>query len=218
LSPSTRSAVGHDTKTHVEQFESLLRPLYRNLYRAALFRTANVLDAEDLVQDACVRAFRFFATFRSGTNFRAWLFTILRNTHRNHLRSSHRRTEQIDFADVESVLAGREHAERAALDLDSTSCDVFGDEVHRALQKLPPDFRRSVLLAFVHEYRYREIAQVLRCPIGTVMSRLHRARKVLRKELRRGVPSTATGSSQSGMSQIRSSPKNAGRFNTLTGQ
>ena len=160
----------------------------RQLYSAALRMTRNQADAEDLVQETYLRGYRGFANFTEGTNLRAWLFRILTNTYINTYRARQRRPVESDLADVENlylyrrlgsldaVLANRS-AEDELMDL------LTDDEVKQALEDLPENFRLPVLLADVEGFSYKEIAEMLEIPIGTVMSRLHRGRKAMQKAL-----------------------------------
>ena len=156
------------------------------LYSAALRLTRNSADAEDLVQETYLRGYRSFATFEEGTNLRAWLYRILTNTFINSYRAKQRRVQETDLADVEDLylyrrISGLEAASRSAED---TLFDLFtDDEVKQALEGLPENFRLPVLLADVEDFSYREIAEMLDIPIGTVMSRLHRGRKAMQKAL-----------------------------------
>jgi len=156
------------------------------LYSAAMRMTRNNADAEDLVQEAYLRAYRSFHTFENGTNLRAWLFRILTNTYINSYRSKQRRVQETDLNDVEDLylyrrIGGVDLASRSAED---TLFDLFtDDEVKAALEALPEAFRMPVLLADVEEFSYKEIAEILDIPIGTVMSRLHRGRKAMQKAL-----------------------------------
>ena len=155
------------------------------LYSAALRMTRNRSDAEDLVQETYLRAYRSFHTFDAGTNLRAWLFRILTNTYINTYRAKQRRPIEDDLADVEDLYMykriGGIEASRSAED---TLFDLFtDDEVKQALEDLPENFRLPVLLADVEDFSYKEIAEILDIPIGTVMSRLHRGRKAMQKAL-----------------------------------
>ena len=158
------------------------------LYSAALRMTRNQADAEDLVQDTYLRAYRGFGGFTEGTNLRAWLFRILTNAFINTYRSRQRRPTETDLADVEDMylyrrlgtldsLAASRSAEDQLFDL------LTDDEVKQALEDLPENFRLPVLLADVEGFAYKEIAEILDIPIGTVMSRLHRGRKAMQKSL-----------------------------------
>jgi RNA polymerase sigma-70 factor (ECF subfamily) len=156
------------------------------LYSAAMRMTRNGADAEDLVQETYLRAYRSFHTFEDGTNLRAWLFRILTNTYINSYRSKQRRVQETDLADVEDLylyrrISGVDAASRSAED---TLFDLFtDDEVKAALEALPETFRMPVLLADVEEFSYKEISEMLDIPMGTVMSRIHRGRKAMQKAL-----------------------------------
>lgn len=158
------------------------------LYGTALRLTRNRPDAEDLVQEVYLRAFRFFDHFQMGTNFKAWLFTILRNTFINHYRKNMRRPSTITFDKVEFIMSntdGRAPASRYVDRYDETRYDdMFGDPIRAALDRLPEVYRMVVLLADIEEFQYQEIAEIMNCPIGTVMSRLSRARQHLQRYLK----------------------------------
>ena len=156
------------------------------LYSAALRMTRNRADAEDLVQETYLRAYKGFGNFEAGTNLRAWLFRILTNTYINSYRAKQRRPQETELNEVEDLylyrkISGVEQASRSAED---TLFDLFtDDEVKAALENLPEQFRLPVLLADVEEFSYKEIAEMLDIPMGTVMSRLHRGRKAMQKAL-----------------------------------
>jgi RNA polymerase sigma-70 factor (ECF subfamily) len=159
-----------------------------SLYSAALRMTRNPADAEDLVQETYLRAYRGFGGFSEGTNLKAWLYRILTNTFINRYRAKKRRPEETDFDDVEDFylyrrLGGLEEA-RAGRSAEDELMDLFPEqEVKEAVESLPENFRLAVLLADVEGFSYKEIAEILDIPIGTVMSRLHRGRKALQKRL-----------------------------------
>jgi RNA polymerase sigma-70 factor (ECF subfamily) len=158
------------------------------LYSAALRMTRNQADAEDLVQETYLRAYRGFGGFTEGTNLRAWLFRILTNTYINTYRARQRRPQESDLADVEDLyLYRRLHSLDAVLGSRSAEDTLMemltDDEVKQALEGLPENFRLPVLLADVEGFAYKEIAEMLDIPIGTVMSRLHRGRKAMQKAL-----------------------------------
>jgi len=154
------------------------------LYRAALRLTHNRAEAEDLVQETWLRALRHFDQFDPGSNCRAWLLTILRNAFLNRVRREGREILESDMAATE---AGAARIEEASVARSSPEEDFFQTVLHgdvdRALKTLPLPFRLVVTLADLEGLTYKEVAQVLDCPIGTVMSRLSRARQLLRKEL-----------------------------------
>ncbi|MFM8268397.1 MAG: sigma-70 family RNA polymerase sigma factor [Ilumatobacteraceae bacterium] len=156
------------------------------LYRAALRLTHNPSDAEDLVQETFLRAYRSFGTFEAGTNLRAWLFRILTNLYINSYRARQRRPQETDVDDIDDLLLYRRvaTADLSARSAEDTLFDLFtDDEVKQALEDLPESFRLPVLLADVEGFSYREIAEILDIPIGTVMSRLHRGRKSMQRAL-----------------------------------
>jgi len=156
------------------------------LYSAALRMTRNSSDAEDLVQETFLKAYRSFASFQDGTNLRAWLFRILTNTFINTYRAKQRRPQETDLADVEDLYMYKRIGalQTAARSAEDQMFDLFtDDEVKASLEELPEAFRLPVLLADVEGFAYKEIAEMLDIPIGTVMSRLHRGRKAMRKRL-----------------------------------
>jgi RNA polymerase sigma-70 factor, ECF subfamily len=177
------------------------------LYSAALRMTRNQADAEDLVQEAYLRGFRSFHTFQEGTNLRAWLFRILTNAYINRYRAKQRRPIETDLDDVEDLYLyrrlGSMETAAASLSAEDQFMDLFtDDEVKQALEDLPDNFRLPVILADVEGFAYKEIAEMLDIPIGTVMSRLHRGRKAMQRALydyaeARGltVPTAAAGDS-----------------------
>ena len=158
------------------------------LYAAALRMTRNPSDAEDLVQETYLKAFRSFGGFQQGTNLRAWLYRILTNTFINSYRSKKRRPMETELDEGEDLhlyrrLGGLE-AVMASRSAEDELMDWFTDaEVKGAIEALPENFRIPVLLADVEGFSYKEIAEMLDIPIGTVMSRLHRGRKSLQKQL-----------------------------------
>jgi RNA polymerase sigma-70 factor (ECF subfamily) len=159
-----------------------------SLYSAALRMTRNPADAEDLVQETYLKAYRAFGSFQEGTNLKAWLYRILTNTFINSYRARRRRPEQTDIDDVEDLylykrLGGLE-AVSAGKSAEEEVLEHFTEsEVKEAVESLPEQFRMAVLLADVEGFSYKEIAEILEVPIGTVMSRLHRGRKALQKAL-----------------------------------
>src|SRR3954452_8027887 len=178
-------AATHEDPALRERFERDVLPLLPSLYGAAMRMTRNRSDAEDLVQETYLRAYRSFHTFDAGSNLRAWLFRILTNTYINIYRAKQRRPQESDLGDVEDLYLykriGNIEASRSA---EETLFDMFtDDEVKQALEDLPENFRLPVLLADVEDFSYKEIAEILDIPMGTVMSRLHRGRNRLQKGL-----------------------------------
>ncbi len=169
-------------------FADQAMPHMGSLYSAALRMTRNPADAEDLVQETYLKAYRAFASYQEGTNLKAWLYKILTNTFINSYRSKKRRPEQTELDEVEDLylyrrLGGLE-AVAANRSAEEEVLDRFTDaDVKAAVEALPEGFRMAVLLADVEGFSYKEIAEILGVPIGTVMSRLHRGRKALQKAL-----------------------------------
>jgi len=170
------------------EFDILLRENLNGMFSLALRMTRNQLDAEDLVQDTALKAFRYFHKFDPGTNFRAWVYRILTNNFINFYRKNKAQPTQIEIENVSFKLeqegAGfwnRINDRNNGFDYD----DLFDDEINAAIDKLPDEYRIVLLLADVEGLSYKEIAEVIAHPLGTVMSRLHRGRKMLQKRLRR---------------------------------
>jgi RNA polymerase sigma-70 factor (ECF subfamily) len=157
------------------------------LYRTALRMTRNPSDAEDLVQDALVRAYRFYDRFEPGTNFRAWLFKILTNTYINSYRRKQGRPQESSLDDTEEFFLYNQlndDAGERVTDVEDTVLDRLGtDAIQRAIDQLPPQFRTTVQLADVEGLSYAEIADALGIAKGTVMSRLFRGRRLLQRAL-----------------------------------
>jgi len=163
-------------------------PFMSSLYSGALRMTRNPADAEDLVQETYLRAYRGFAGFQEGTNLKAWLYRILTNTFINSYRSKKRRPDEVDLADTEDFFLFRRlgglEAAQAGRTPETEVLDSIPDQVVKdALESLPEQFRMAVLLADVEGFSYKEIAKIMDVPIGTVMSRLHRGRKQLQQRL-----------------------------------
>ncbi|MGP8207033.1 MAG: sigma-70 family RNA polymerase sigma factor [Acidimicrobiales bacterium] len=159
-----------------------------SLYSAALRMTRNPSDAEDLVQETYLKAYRAFGTFQEGTNLKSWLYKILTNTFINSYRAKRRRPAETELDDVEDLYLYRRLGGNQASSLGRSAEDLVLDrfteaEVKGAVESLPEAFRLAVLLADVEGFSYKEIAEILEVPIGTVMSRLHRGRRALQKAL-----------------------------------
>jgi RNA polymerase sigma-70 factor, ECF subfamily len=170
------------------RFAELAMPFMDGLYSAALRMTRNRADAEDLVQETYLRGFRGFGGFEEGTNLKAWLYRILTNAYINQYRKKKRRPDESDIEEVEELylyrrLGGLE-AVAAGRSAEDEVLEMFTEtEVKEALEDLPENFRIAVVLADVEGFSYKEIAEILDVPIGTVMSRIHRGRKGLQKRL-----------------------------------
>jgi len=171
-----------------DEFEALALRHMDALYAAALRLTRNERDADDLVQDGLLRAYRFFDRFERGTNIKAWLFKILTNTFINRYRRTTKERSIVDGPEQETVqahAASRDAAEQSG-DPEKWYFDrILSDDVLKAVDALPIDFRMVVILADLQEFSYREIADILDVPVGTVMSRLYRGRRLLQKALAR---------------------------------
>jgi RNA polymerase sigma-70 factor (ECF subfamily) len=181
-------------KNDQDLFEALVTPQLDAAYRFALHLTHNEADAEDLLQEACQLAFGKFQQFQRGTNFKAWLFRIVRNRHIDHLRrkriepGAEKLRDRLPASSMGShgqELSDPRWTAENAVPIDNADVfyDLFGDEVNRFLAELPVEFRISVVLCDVDGFSYEEISAVLDCPIGTVRSRISRARSFLREKL-----------------------------------
>jgi RNA polymerase sigma-70 factor (ECF subfamily) len=173
-----------DQATFAEQ----AMPFMDGLYSAGLRMTRNPSDAEDLVQETYLKAYRAFHTFQEGTNLKAWLYRILTNTYINQYRAKKRRPDETDLEEVEDLylyrrLGGLEGATAGRSAEEELLEHLTSEEVKEAIESLPEQFRMAVLLADVEGFAYKEIAEILDIPIGTVMSRLHRGRKAMQKQL-----------------------------------
>ncbi len=169
-----------------ERFERDVLPLLPNLYGAAMRMTRNPTDAEDLVQDTYLRAFRGFGGFQEGTNLKAWLYRILTNSFINTYRKKQREPQTVEGPDDldEWYLYDKLGGRNVEVSAENEVLDQIPDaDVKAALESLPENFRIPVLLADVEGFSYKEIAEIMETPIGTVMSRLHRGRKALEKLL-----------------------------------
>ena len=157
------------------------------LYNSAVQMTRNPADAQDLVQDTFVKAYRFFDKYKAGTNCKAWLFRIMKNNFINAFRKESRRPVRVDFNDVEPTLKAKrptdEHAPRSTPVMHRFD-EVVEDDIKRALDQLPFEFRMATVLCDIEGLSYQEIAEIMDCPVGTVRSRLSRARRFLQRRLR----------------------------------
>ncbi len=182
-----------EMRNNKEQFEALLIPVLEPAHRFAYHLTRNEADAEDLLQEASQLAFQKFWQFEPGTHFKAWMFRILRNRHIDGLRRKKNEpgvqelknlkplhTEEVDVSDSENTWSLSKHG---AIDKPEIFYDLFGDEVNRFLLELPPEFRAALLLCDLDGFSYHEISEILDCPIGTVRSRISRARNHLKEKL-----------------------------------
>ncbi|GMU64264.1 MAG: ECF RNA polymerase sigma factor SigR [Acidobacteriota bacterium] len=169
-------------------FERQALPFLDSLYNTAYRLARNSEDAEDLVQETYLKAYRSFDQFTPGTNLKAWMFRILKNAFINEYRKRQAVPQESDFAEIEESLESHLRPEAAGQIKDPEQVALEGaldEDVQRALDELPPDYRMAVVLADLEGFSYKEIADILEIPVGTVMSRLYRGRKLLEEVLLR---------------------------------
>lgn len=174
-----------DVEKH-EVFNREFMPHIDSMYNFAFRLTTDEDDANDLVQDTYLKAFRFISSFEQGTNAKAWLFRILKNSFINDYRKKSKQPAKVDYQEVETTYNSEDAADTShTVDLRADAVqDMIGDEVANALNSLPVDFRTVIILCDIEGFTYEEMAKILDIPIGTVRSRLHRARNLLKEKLR----------------------------------
>ncbi|PSR04974.1 MAG: RNA polymerase subunit sigma [Bacteroidetes bacterium SW_11_45_7] len=166
-------------------FENEFLPHIDALYNFAFHLTYNEVDANDLVQETYLKAFRFIESYDEGTNAKAWLFKILKNAFINEYRKRVKQPTKVDYEEIINYHESEEETHLGSLDLrQEVFQGMIGDEVTKSLNALPVDFRTAVLLCDVEGFTYEEIAKIVDIPIGTVRSRLHRARNMLKDMLK----------------------------------
>ena len=166
-------------------FEDELLPHADALYNFAYHLTYNEEDANDLVQDTLMKAFRFIGSYEKGTNAKAWLFKILKNSFINEYRKKAKQPNKVDYEDIVAYQDADEDRGGVVFDLREDIFDgMMGDEITMALNSLPVDFKTAILLCDIEGFTYEEISKIIDIPIGTVRSRLHRARNMLKESLK----------------------------------
>ena len=169
-----------ELKKKYEDFDHEAVPHLPALFSFALKMTNDIEEAEDLVQDTMLKAFRFFDKFEKGTNCKAWLFQIMKNSFINNYRKTTKEPNKVDYDDVQNFYETIKSEEVRGKHFEGDAfSDILDDDIVNALSQLPDDFRTIVFLSDIEGYTYEEIADFMDCPIGTVRSRLHRARKML---------------------------------------
>ncbi|WP_420316423.1 sigma-70 family RNA polymerase sigma factor [Ekhidna sp.] len=168
----------------VQVFDGEFMPHIDSMYNFAYRLTFDEDDAKDLVQDTYMKAYRFINSFQEGTNAKAWLYRILKNSFINDYRKKSKQPSKVDYQEVEQFYNSEDTPSNATVDLRmETTKDMIGDEISNALNSLAVDFRTVVILCDLEGFTYEEMAKILDIPIGTVRSRLHRARNLLREKL-----------------------------------
>jgi RNA polymerase sigma factor (sigma-70 family) len=166
-------------------FEKEFMPLIDSLYNFAYRLTLDEDDSNDLVQETYLKAYRFFDSYEQGTNAKAWLFRILKNSFINEFRKKSKEPSKVDYNEVETFYNSEDVDENITADLRVESIqEMIGDEVANALNSLAVDFRTIIILCDLEGFTYEEMSKILDIPIGTVRSRLHRARNLLKEKLK----------------------------------
>ena len=167
-----------------DEFEREALPHMDLLYNYALRMTNNAQDADDLVQETYLKAYRFWDSYEKGTNIKAWLFRIMKNSYINRYRKETKEPDTVDYDEVKDFYSTVRDESTETNDLQETLFgNLLDDDVTKAIAALPDDFRTVVILCDIEGLSYEEIAEFVDCPLGTVRSRLHRGRKLLREQL-----------------------------------
>ncbi|MEN7549586.1 sigma-70 family RNA polymerase sigma factor [Rapidithrix thailandica] len=186
VSMEEKSKNRYSEKEKVEIFENEFMPHIDSMYNFAFKLTLDEEDAKDLVQDTYLKSYRFISSFEKGTNAKAWLFRILKNSFINDYRKKSKQPAKIDYQEVETIYNSEDADHNITIDLRSeTMQNRIGDEVTNALNSLAVDFRIVIILCDLEGFTYEEMAKILDIPIGTVRSRLHRARNLLKDKLKK---------------------------------
>ncbi|HEV8513982.1 MAG TPA: sigma-70 family RNA polymerase sigma factor [Cyclobacteriaceae bacterium] len=175
----------YSEKEKQDIFDHEFMPHIHSMYNFGYRLTLDRDDAKDLVQDTYLKAFRFIESFQKGTNAKAWLFRILKNSFINDYRKKSKEPSKVDYQEVETYYNSDEVDRQITPDLRVESLkDMIGDEISNALNSLDVDFRTVIILCDLEGFKYEEMAKILDIPIGTVRSRLHRARNLLKEKLK----------------------------------
>jgi RNA polymerase sigma factor (sigma-70 family) len=174
-------------KTKQTEFRDLFQPYLPSLKNTAFRLTRDAIESEDLLQETLYKAYRAFSSFKPGTNFRAWIFKILLNTYLTQYRKRAKQPLHLSYNDMESYTLYQQsdlNFDSPADQKDTVGGELFGDEIYTVMEKLPYYFRLVILLYDIEGFTYNEISQMIRIPVGTVMSRLNRGRSLLRRKLK----------------------------------
>ena len=175
----------YSEKDKYQIFDTEFMPHIDSMYNFAYRLTMDEDEAKDLVQDTYLKAFRFISSFQRGTNAKAWLFRILKNSFINDYRKKSKEPAKLDYQEVETFYNSDEADSDITIDLRvETVQDMIGDEIANALNSLAVDFKAVIILCDIEGFTYEEMAKILDIPIGTVRSRLHRARNLLKEKLK----------------------------------
>jgi len=158
-----------------KDFEEKILEYIDSLYNLALRMTQHKQDAEDLTQEAVLRAYRFLTKFEEGTNFKAWIMAILRNVFINEYRRKTKEPQKIEFEKVEDFITIPE--------ISGVQEEIFTENIKSSIDKLPEELRTTIILFYAEDFSYKEIAKIMDVPVGTVMSRLYTARQALKRQL-----------------------------------